>query len=387
MNSNDLDLLTRDVYKILGCPVMVVDIGFHAVSWHCPAGFSDAPFRGSIARGSLTYETGSFLVDSEAGARYVQLEDSPYRRRFSPLITGGVTVGYLILVDVDGALENTDPQLFPAMESALAKQLSLEGGRGGVRNSSEETVLTRLLEGGFADEALFALKAESVGLARFAPRRLALVNLELYRSANWSENALRSAILELFPGAHPLVHRGSVVFFLNSEPDIELFRGLSRQFSLCILISPTIDALARLPRLYAATCELMDCLLPHIPHPFAERADGYQALLMLKHLAPRDELVLPSVRALARHDAENQSLFCLTLYTYLSCHHSLKDTCAALYTHRNTVLYRIHRMEENFGIPLDDPGQHLALLTSAALMLMELGDEAPFLPGSAAQTL
>lgn len=44
---------------------------------------------------------------------------------------------------------------------------------------------------------------------------------------------------------------------------------------------------------------------------------------------------------------------------------------AALFTHRNTVLYRIHKMREDFAVPLDEPAAHTALLLSAALTLLD----------------
>ena len=89
------------------------------------------------------------------------------------------------------------------------------------------------------------------------------------------------------------------------------------------------------------------------------------------------------MRALAARDAADQTPYCLTLYTYLCCHHSLQETCARLYTHRNTVLYRVKRMREDFGIPMDDPDQHLALIVSSALMLLNQGQDAPFMPTGA----
>ena len=90
--------------------------------------------------------------------------------------------------------------------------------------------------------------------------------------------------------------------------------------------------------------------------------------------------MLPAVRALAERDRDDDTLYCLTLYTYLACHHSLRDTCERLYTHRNTVLYRVRRMREDFNIPLDDPEQHLSLLISAAMALLALGREEVFMP-------
>ena len=125
----------------------------------------------------------------------------------------------------------------------------------------------------------------------------------------------------------------------------------------------------------------MALLLPRMPHPFAVVAEDYQALMQLKQLEARRDLALPSVRALGERDREDDTLYCLTLYTYLSCHHSLQETCARLYTHRNTVLYRVKRMREDFDIPIDDPDKHLALLLSAALMLLEQGREDVFIPG------
>ena len=384
MNNNDLNLLVRDAGELFGCPAMTVDVAFNVMAWFRPAGFEDKPFQGSIDRGRLTYETGSFLVGNDPGARYVTLADSPYQRRFSPLVTGGVPVGYLILVDVHGMLRDIEDRQFAQVESALAKQLSLEINRGSLTSNTEEAVLMRLLEGKFADESLFQQQARAAGLGLFAPKRFALVNLELYRGARWTEDALRSTILDLFPRSRPLMHNGSVVFFLNSEPDLGLFHNISRQFSLRILISAPIGPLFNLPRTYAAACGIMEALLPHMPDPFAVCAEPYHALMMLRHLSDRGDLVLPRVRTLAEHDAKEQTLYCLTLYTYLSCHHSLQETCAALYTHRNTVLYRIHRMKEDFDIPVDDPGEHLALLLSSALLLLEQGRERVFIPAEPA---
>lgn len=381
MNSDDLNLLVRDAGALFGCPAMVVDMAFHAVSWYRPAGFEDAPFELSIDRGSLNYEIGSLLAGSDTKARFVSLADSPYRRRFSLLVTGGTPVGYLILVDVNSALAHEDLRVFSAVESALAKQLMLELNRGSSMQSTEESVLQHLLEGRFADEALFELQAAGAGLKYLAPRRIALANLELYRSASWSENALRSTILDVFPMSKPMLHDGGVVFFLNSDPDMHLFRNLSAQFHLRIVISAPMGKLFRLPEVYAATRTLMELLLTRMPHPFAVVAEDYQALLQLRQLSAQRDLVLPSVRVLGERDQADDTLYCLTLYTYLICHHSLQETCARLYTHRNTVLYRVRRMKEDFDIPIDDPESHLALVLSAALMLMEQGREDVFMPG------
>ena len=53
-----------------------------------------------------------------------------------------------------------------------------------------------------------------------------------------------------------------------------------------------------------------------------------------------------------------------TLKTYIDCERSLSQTAAALYTHRNTVLYRIRKCQEMLGDDLDQPNKRLYIRVS-----------------------
>ena len=128
---------------------------------------------------------------------------------------------------------------------------------------------------------------------------------------------------------------------------------------------------------------MMDYLLLRSSHPFCARAEQLHALMMLRHLQDRPDWISPEIRALARHDAAEHSQYCQTLLTYLVCHHSLQETCQRLYTHRNTVLYRIRRLKEDFGIPLDDPDRHMELLLSVSLVLLAQHQDNLFVRGLA----
>ena len=94
-----------------------------------------------------------------------------------------------------------------------------------------------------------------------------------------------------------------------------------------------------------------------------------RTLLMLKNLTDRNDLISPKLRSLAEHDRTKNTQYCETLYYYLICSRSLKKTCDVLFTHRNTVLYRIRRMQEDFSIPIDDIFSHTELLLGTALLL------------------
>ena len=53
-------------------------------------------------------------------------------------------------------------------------------------------------------------------------------------------------------------------------------------------------------------------------------------------------------------------------------------SCERLYTHRNTVLYRIRKIKEDFGLDLDAPEKHLKYLLSAAVILAKNGETEMF---------
>ena len=93
--------------------------------------------------------------------------------------------------------------------------------------------------------------------------------------------------------------------------------------------------------------------------------------LMLKRLEGNENIIPPKLRELAAHDRKKETQYCETLYTYLTCSCSLKKTCDMLFTHRNTILYRIKRIREDFGIPLDDPASHTELLIGTSLILLK----------------
>ena len=385
LHSEGFHLLTQDLYELFDCPVMIIDIAFHVISWYDGGDFQDKPFQGTVESGELSYELGSVLLGENASdaheGQYIDIPNSPYRRRFSALYAGDVHVGYLIIVDIHRQLEQTEPLIFTRIEAVLAKQLMTRLSRDSQLKNSDEAVLLHLLEGRFTDENMFRLQAESAGLASFSPARIALLNLEMYKTMRHAENRLRNAIARLFPNSRVLIFNGTLVLFFRREPAQEKAEEFCRKNNLRMVISPRVHNLFHLPQAYMSLSEIMEFLVPHIPGPFALYAEPYYGLMMFRHLSSRRDLILPAVRAMGRHDRHENSLYCLTLYTYLCCHHSRQETCRQMYTHRNTILYRIRKMKEEYGIPLEDPAQHAALLMSSALMLLDQSPDT-LLPGA-----
>ena len=373
---DDLGKLTVSTGELLGCPLLVLDDTFHVAAHYLPLGFSDALFETAVRRGEISYEAGAIISENAmltAGwADYVQLADSPYRRRFAPLVSAGVRLGCLICVDTDGHLEKIPPQTWELVEHILSKQMFVEASHQDKLFETAEDILIHLLDGGFSSAAHFQLQASGTYLADFHPRAFALIDLETYHSAYMGKRHLKEELEAQIPDSHPFLYKGDVFLFLHREGDGDIFSELAEEFQLKILISAPIDDLFTLPQLYRTAREALELMKDARFH--GESVCSAQQLrtpLLLKNLEGRGDLVSSELRRLAVHDREKGTQYCETLYHYLTCCHSLIKTSNALYTHRNTVLYRIRRLQEDFLIPLEDPSLHADLLLGVSLILFE----------------
>ena len=373
---DDLEKLTVSTGELLGCPLLVLDDTFHVAAHYLPLGFSDALFETAVRRGEISYEAGAIISENAmltAGwADYVQLADSPYRRRFAPLVSAGVRLGCLICVDTDGHLEKIPPQTWELVEHILSKQMFVEASHQDKLFETAEDILMHLLDGGFSSAAHFQLQTSGTYLADFHPRAFALIDLETYHSAYMGKRHLKEELEAQIPDSHPFLYKGDVFLFLHREGDGDIFSELAEEFQLKILISAPIDDLFALPQLYRTAREALELMKDARFHGEAVcTAPQLRTPLLLKNLEGRGDLVSPELRRLAVHDREKGTQYCETLYHYLTCCHSLIKTSNALYTHRNTVLYRIRRLQEDFLIPLEDPSLHADLLLGVSLILFE----------------
>ena len=373
---DDLRTLAADTGALLECPLLVLDDTFHVAAHHRPLGFTDPLFQEAVRQGQITYETGAVISQSDAlsagKADYVKLDGSEYRRRFAPLISSGVRLGYLICVDTDGHLQSIPQKTWNTVEQVLAKQAFIETSRHDKPFETAEDILMHLLDGGFSSAPYFQLQASGTYLADFYPSGFALIDLTAYHNEYLGKRHLKDELGVRFPQSHSLLYRGDVFLFLHGTKDVHSFSALAKEFQLKVVMSDGLCDLFELPALYRTAHEALELMMDHRFHSGSVcTVAQLRTPLLLKNIEGRSDLIAKEIRALAAHDKEKDTQYCETLYHYLTCCRSLKKTCDALFTHRNTVLYRIRRMQDDFHIPLDEPAVHADLLLGVSLLLFE----------------
>ncbi len=299
-------------------------------------------------------------------------EDAAYLRRFATLASAGVSLGYLICVDTDGHLADIPAETRQIIEQVLAKQMFIEASRQDKPFETAEDILAHLLDGSFPSAAYFRLQAANTYLADFHPSSFALIDLTAYHSLYLGKRHLKDEISECFPDSHAFLYRGIVFLFLHGMADFDGLSALAEEFQLKVILSEGLSGLYELPALYRTAREALDLMMDDRFHGGNVcTVAQLRTALLLKGTEKRQDLISQEVQRLAAYDREKGTQYCETLYCYLTCSHSLKKICDALFTHRNTVLYRIRKMQEDFSIPLDEPLLYADLLLSVSMVLFQ----------------
>lgn len=93
--------------------------------------------------------------------------------------------------------------------------------------------------------------------------------------------------------------------------------------------------------------------------------------LWLLNLLPRDETIAAFVHRfldpLKNYDQEHGSSLIQTLNTYLNCGGSTKLTSQILFTHYNTVTYRLEKIQSLLGVDMEDSNLRMQLMVALTL--------------------
>lgn len=88
----------------------------------------------------------------------------------------------------------------------------------------------------------------------------------------------------------------------------------------------------------------------------------------LKHANPNwKEWILPSLMKLYEDEQETKKDYIATLHNYI-LYNTIADTAANMHIHRNTLIYRLEKIRNNYGINLDDSKMRAYILLCLMLL-------------------
>ncbi|MCI1664887.1 MAG: helix-turn-helix domain-containing protein [Atopobiaceae bacterium] len=388
--TDDMDVISDACADFLMNPVTVITSSFSIVTHSKAHEVPDPIWRNAVDRGYITLEFAATLnnwddlTDPVRGDRLERItvdQISRWRRRFFKMSYQGHLMGYLNVAECETALDDHADADYALVASILAKEISVRRTSSvGADEGRREDVVLSLINGEYVDRLHFLEMIRGTELDRSADYLVACLNVHDLLSFNAGPDTFKDQLLSFFPGAVIVVESGvlTILFDRSSHPEVDvegdarlstyldahgLVLGISDTFSeLFSLKDHQRQALFALSRADAdrrqgnlaryEDVKLLD-LIDHIP---ASEREGYCSR---------------GVRDMAHYDAAHHTWYLETFYQVLSCGGNASEAACALCVHRNTVRYRLERIQELFGLDPHDAHMVAGHLLSCMIMRSE----------------
>lgn len=308
-------------------------------------------------------------------------------RLISPIISGDRARGYLSIVGPADQLDLLDSLTVEhgaaacALEMAKAKAVSeakkalrgnfLEGLLAGTLPAREvERLESRLDHNTKQPHAILTL-------AWHGPDSPTLRRLET--AVNWVlSNHSRPALAHVYSDKHVCVFQA-----LKDNSDIETARELARRLydqvkaefpdaRLIAGMSGPAATLSDWPRVYNEALKAMQLGTRLKLNQVVEfnSLGVYQLLGQLEDIPAVRAFARQVIGPLAEYDEQHRSSLVQTIDAYFGHHGNISQTAESLFIHRNTLLYRLERIQELTGHDLNQSNMRLALHLALKLWLL-----------------
>jgi hypothetical protein len=357
----------------LGCPLLLGDDTLHVLGWSGPPDMRpDASWEDFIQAG--------LAPDFQWSDDLLQAKSLDLPHGFSvcsvPQPTGGahwlvdidMTAGqplHLILSDRDRPLNQPpDQALLSLVCLSIRSCVNNRWDSASYRRYSPEQLLLQLIRGQSLDEPLLRYRAHAVHMDSEGYFTLLMLDLRGYHPQRSSIATIRARLADVLEG-HSVIDGETLTFLVCHESDdpehhrqtwsqVErlldengLFGVYSRPFyrlgDLHYHYAHTLDAL-KLRFCAQSGRHLVD----------SEELALYSLIASTREADGPDLSPHPIIRTLQQSDQQRKTAYVETLFAYLAHSQKPLPTCNALHIHRNTLDYRLRRMEELTGLDWGD---------------------------------
>lgn len=364
---NNIQQLIAQGASLLENPIAVFDPHYYTVAYSDTRGIQDEVWLAGKQRGYCLFEYAAMLhgLDHirEHSTSFEIFDDfGPHRRRISPLISNSVTIGYLTVLEYHHRLEEIPDDLYDLVIGAITKELAVEQAiKQSQQTDSAEFFLVNLLNSEFANRMLYEQRVLGTEFEQDRQYRLLSINMSAFQSKVTGEKHFKAQLSALFPKAWTVFHRQYVILLFDcgnyriSEKWEELVSECLKKYGLFAGCSDMFSDLYSIRKHYhhAVTAEMLARKLGH-PATIAQY-DAYKLWALAYSIEAKGRmqyLSAPLVR-LWQADQESGGEYVKTLFAFLESGERLEKTAQKLHIHRNTVVYRVEKMKERFGLDFD----------------------------------
>ena len=295
---------------------------------------------------------------------------SPYRKLACRVYCKDAWIGSLLLIEGDQTYRSEHSEMLRMLSSVTGYALLSYSPELLYRTSEYQSFLYNLLIGTPLEnlpEAYRDMKfQENMKLLYFRPDSSEIPAIK--------GKSLREAFHRELPDCHVITYRKATIVVCSVQ-DAESVGHLLDLFPSKYNVNVGIsNPFHKIELLREALSEAQDALTTGKSIDSGRRVFSFEEFsvsVMLKHFSETGNLtryIHPAVSCIAQYDEECRTKLLETVREYIRNSCSIKKTAEALYLHRNSVIYRLHKAEEVSGLDLNDPDTQFALRMSFCIL-------------------
>ena len=374
LSHSGLQGILNKAASILRNPLFACDMGINVVAKSDsenvddPAWSDDPSDHIAVIRSSAL--SGDFAKMYASDRAFISTNPaSPHRYLASRVRDGGDVLGHVVVIEQSKAFEDKDVELLPLICQVVA--FELRGRRDSSDRVSYGTLVEDLVAGRVGDEEA---RNRLARLGISLPPVLRVMVIDLARPEKLiSADYLRLQILRAFPKGMAVARDRRIVHILDGSIGISDVRSRLGQGiyveGLSIGLSRPFTNLEDVSHAFAQA----DAAIRLRNHGSGEVISEYDSVAGA-HLAelvsasyPVEMTVHPKLAALEEFDGANGTDHVRYLHAFLFSGRSVAAAAAALGVHKNSMYYRVRRLEELMGVDLSDERTCFLLQLSLAL--------------------
>ena len=379
--SRSLEQVANLAAARLGNSVVLLDTDFKVLTHSTVYPIEDPLWAENIRLGYCTYEFVNAVRQLDEVKNAAMTSDpvvvtcyaSPLRKLSSKIFINGKLTGIVLMLEKETPISSAHMQLLPVISAAAGDSIARYAPYLIPGNTAYDKLLYDLLIGASPEEI-----APRIATLKFSPHLCALcIRQTRYLGQRHLKEDTATELVRRLPQTRFTFHEGGIAALvpLGDAPDLQdeqrtALEAFAQDEHLRIGVSNVFFRLENFAKRYAqarralelsarlnpgeSVCRYADCLF----YDLLDKTGEGESLGLYCH---------PALSLLSRYDHENGGDLYHTLETYLECDCSVKKTAEKLYIHRNSLNYRLERIQELTRIQLDS--SHTRFLLSMSYMI------------------